>query len=187
MIVYQEAYSKLISRGFTASIASIYAEGLATRIADADEGVDLDSNQSALKRPGTYTVCSKGGCSTYTVETTRHWYTTQDAETELDAADTLEGFGEGLHAYQDSFSHFRKLGGNTAGEIWDGHYSEEWRTVGCLLVHPCIDDFDPYADTEWGRIDKEMMDGTINEVDDFLEKTLTGGTPNLSSHRAEAQ
>jgi RHS repeat-associated protein len=170
--------------------ADEFAQSLSAQVAQADKHVDAKENfaDSSLPRPGKYTaqislespLVSVNASVSVTVPTTSHWYTTPEAEKALESADTPEEFGRAMHAYQDSYSHWQKLGEpQTPGEIWNGHAGNDW-ALGCVHLPACdphnsIDYFDPVenpVNPDWADIDKNMREGMKVYVLGFVKRQL---------------
>lgn len=95
----------------------------------------------------------------------------------MNSADSLEEFGAALHGYQDSFSHYQKLGQpGTLGEIWEAHKQNQLDTGFGFFFAKTIDNYDPSVpySTDWN-----MVQGTMVYVDQFLEEYL-GEAPSPS-------
>lgn len=101
-----------------------------------------------------------------------HWYTTPEAAEDMQNAENPFDFGIASHEYQDSFSHWQKLGEpDTSIGIW---------VVAHALNNPykLIDDtrgvdyFEPGTATEDRRIDSAMMNGYTSLVDSFVRTQI---------------
>ena len=130
-------------------------------VAQADLDTDnMMSEDSALVRPET-TSCGRGICST--TSKTAHWHTTEEAKNAVAEADIPTELGQSIHVYQDSYSHWQKLGEpDTSGEIWDKHATNQIETLRCRYTPMCdvgsvyIDDYDPRRDPIDQSLEKNL-------------------------------
>ncbi len=102
---------------FSDSIASEVARGdMAADSLNLDETVNFDYlSMNSLTPPIQISI---GGCSIID-EKSPSWFTTPEALENMDKADNAFEFGIASHEYQDSFSHWQKLGEpSTPIEIW---------------------------------------------------------------------
>jgi hypothetical protein len=88
-----------------------------------------------------------------------HWFTTPQAETALKEAKNPFDFGIAMHKYQDSFSHWQKLGKpDTPLGIYSGHFWNNFEGN----VNKKVDTFDlrrgAYKDIDWAMW-KGMISG----------------------------
>jgi hypothetical protein len=146
---------------------------LATQVAQADVDVNKKNffEGSSLYRPGTYSICMNNavGCGTYTIDPTLHRYKTPEAEEALLSAENPTEFGRAIHAYQDSYSHYKKAGEpDTNEDIFDRHVYNN-PTKLCIVANlgckgSSFDYFDPYNKPTY----KEMSAGMDDYILDFV-------------------
>jgi RHS repeat-associated protein len=90
-----------------------------------------------------------------------HWYTTPEAESALSSADNPFDFGIAMHMYQDSHSHWQKLGQpDTPIGIWFGHFLD----LPNKGTSQSVDNFDPLNNS----IDAAMMEGMTTPIETFV-------------------
>ena len=160
--------------------AMVFATSLAGQVAQADLDVDSFSKRpqdTSVLRPGEYTISTEYGTISIDNGNTPHWWTTPEAESVLNSAETTGDFGRAMHGYQDSYSHWQKTGNpGTPGEIWDGHFANNRFKVcefGFCDVHSGLDNYDPKNNPYhpwWANIDNEMRDGMKPYIRDFVEE-----------------
>jgi RHS repeat-associated protein len=89
-----------------------------------------------------------------------HWYTTPEAESALSGADNPFEFGIAMHMYQDSHSHWQKLGQpDTPIGIWSGHFINNFG----YFEDTRVDFFDPSNNA----IDASMVSGMTTHIQNF--------------------
>jgi hypothetical protein len=91
-----------------------------------------------------------------------HWYTTPEAVEDMHSAENPFDFGIASHEYQDSFSHWQKLGEpETAMGIWGGHLVNDITTP--LGLSESIDNYSIN-----NPIDQAMTSGYTTLVGNFV-------------------
>jgi hypothetical protein len=105
-----------------------------------------------------------------------HWYTTAEAEDQLKAAQNPFDFGVALHKYQDSYSHWQKLGEpDDPGAIWDAHLGNQVSSRTGQDIS--VDIFSPRSSTRYGIIDAWMtsnMKGVVSEYSNNYVSNILG-------------
>jgi hypothetical protein len=171
-VAYQEA--ALYARqergtGMTLAEAGAFARDFATEVAQADNDTDnliKHPSENPFPRPG---CAPLPGCTPIVAH---HFYSRRAAEKALNNAETTEEFGTALHAYQDTFSHWEKLGKpSSPGGIWYGHAQNDIYIAECKVNRNCdpnkiIDNYDPKKNS----IDKKVENKTRDQIRKFLKK-----------------
>jgi hypothetical protein len=175
--VYQAAYAASQARGAPDMVADGFASSLAKIVA----GGNLAADSQKMDAPGEvewaeeyfreYNSFRRPGSEMPGISIAPHWYTTAEAEAALKAARAPFDFGVALHKYQDSFSHWQKLGKpDSAGEIWERHANNEAGRFICACTPGCnpddidIDHYNPAND-----IDAAMTAGTKQYIEDYVK------------------
>jgi hypothetical protein len=74
-------------------------------------------------------------------------------------------FGIALHKYQDSFSHWQKLGEpDTAYEIWERHANNN------IKWGDKVDEYKTEQNPDWVKIDCETENGMRTYIVDYVDR-----------------
>jgi len=142
-----------------------FATNLAAEVATGDMAADAQNPDGSVNVE--YLYNQPLTCPTYVMPgtfgnpepaeyRTPHWYTTPEAEYELANNRNPFEFGVAMHQYQDSFSHWQKLGKPATPQgIWAGHFGDNITSDRGFGTRASIDTFNPTEDT----IDQAMLTG----------------------------
>jgi RHS repeat-associated protein len=150
------------------AFADYMASGIATgdMAADAqkpDGSVDLNYIYNEPLSPPGYTPAGDpvvGGGYQLSEAKNPHWYTTREATDALNAAENPFDFGIAMHKYQDSYSHWQKLGKpDSPIGIWWAHAKD----LPNRNTPQSVDYFDPTNNP----IDAAMQAGMTYKIETF--------------------
>jgi RHS repeat-associated protein len=188
--VYQTALAAATQRGMLH--AEAFARTLALQVATADMAADgkrvvngkgaanlggqeVQDPTSWNKYNPVVTGLGIGARMEGSDEPKPHWHTTDQASKKAREATNAFDFGIALHAYQDSFAHWQKLGRPDAPEdIWGAHSWNQIAKLACLGGLRCnprsvdIDAFDP----DKNSIDANMLQGMDLLIEEFVDEEL---------------
>jgi hypothetical protein len=170
-VVYDIALASAQDYGYSEHRAMAFANNLVAEVVRGDMAADVMNPDGSTNLnyaynqpvtcPGYVTHEIGPGYYTTTEYRTPHWYTTSEAESDLqnssdDPFDDPFGFGVAMHEYQDSFSHWQKLGEPATPQgIWAGHAGNQYTS---LTGGESIDHYDP-TQGQYKDIDQAMLTG----------------------------
>lgn len=136
-----------------------FANKLAAEVARGDMAADVQNPDGSINPE--YSDNSPLNPPCYeSSNVTPHWYTTPEAQQALEHSETPFDFGIAMHKYQDSFSHWQKLGKPSDAEgIYEGHIANNY--LASKGYDEKIDTYDT-SQGKYKEYDLAMLNGMTN-------------------------
>ena len=158
-VVYDISLATAQDYGYSEHRAMAFAYNLASEVGRGDMAADVANPDGSLN----FTYRENSPLNPPSFEPNNvapHWYTTPEAQQTLESADASFDFGVAMHEYQDSFSHWQKLGMPSDAEgIYEGHAANNY--LASKGYDEKIDTYNP-LEGKYKEYDSAMLNGMTN-------------------------